>query len=113
MHLKGNDPHGEQISTNIEMRNNSPGPHYGVAMRILEHQRDLEDGISSYTQKKNMEVKNQIFQSNKIIADEEERTYKFKYTTSIDCNQIMRKFNSEFTTLNYQLKRLVCDKDSH
>jgi len=77
MNFKGNENYGEEMSTNIEMRNKSPGSHYGVAMRILEHQRDLEDGISSYTHEKNIEVKNQIFQSTKIIADEEERTYKF------------------------------------
>jgi len=47
------------------------------------------------------------------MADEEERQHKFKYTKSIDCNKMMRKFNVEYLTLNYQLKRLVADKDSH
>jgi len=51
--------------------------------------------------------------SNKIIASEEERAFKFQYTKSIDCTQMMRTFNTECNTLNYQLKRLVCDKDSH
>ena len=66
-----------------------------------------------YTHKKNDEVANQISLSNKIAANEEERKFKFQYTKSIDCTKMMRDFNVECLTLNYQLKRLVADKDSH
>jgi len=47
------------------------------------------------------------------MADEEERVHKFKETKSIDCSQLMRQFNVQCLTLNYQLKRLVADRDSH
>ena len=39
--------------------------------------------------------------SNKILATEEERVFKFQYTKSIDCTKMMRAFNTECHTLNY------------
>ena len=46
-------------------------------------------------------------------AAEEERKFKFQFTKNIDCTSMMKEFNIECHTLNYQLKRLVADKDSH
>ena len=35
------------------------------------------------------------------MAAEEERIHKFKYTKTIDCQEMMRSFNLECLTLNY------------
>ncbi len=87
--------------------------HYAVAARIEAHQRELEAGISQITHENNQEIKSKIEMSNKIHADRDERQFKYSYTKSIDCTQMIKDFNIECLTLNYQLKRLVADKDSH
>ena len=73
----------------------------------------LEENLSGYTTKKNDEVAKQIFKQNEIAAAEEERLFKFKETKGKNCSEMIQEFNVACRTLNYQLKRLVADKDSH
>ena len=73
----------------------------------------LEDNISRFTVEKNREVQEQLMLTTKYLRDEEERVHRFTFTKSIDCRSMMNTFKSECNTLNYKLKRLVCDQDSH
>lgn len=111
--IVGGDP--EMQLTNLDLRNNdSPSMRqFAVAQQMEENQKDLEDTISTYTHVQNDQVKYQIESANQIRANEEERIFKFQFTKNIDCTSMMKDFNTECHTLNYQLKRLVADKDSH
>ena len=51
--------------------------------------------------------------TDKYFKIEEERLHRFNYYKGIDCRQMMKEFAVECNTLNYHLKRLVADKDSH
>lgn len=100
--------------TNLDLHNQTmPDRLNELAHEIELHKNSLEDSISVYTDKFNSKVQRQILKQNEIEAAEEERVHKFKYTKGIDCSKMMRQFNVEALTLNYQLKRLVADKDSH
>ena len=84
-----------------------------LAMEIKEHERDLEDNISSYTVAYNEEVKKNMQLTDQYFKVEEERLHRFNYYKGIDCRKMMKEFAVECNTLNYHLKRLVADKDSH
>lgn len=66
-----------------------------------------------YTNQKNDEVMKKLLLSNKIFADAEERKYKFTEIKKAPVMEEMQKFKSEANIINYQLKRVVCDQDSH
>ena len=89
--------------TNLDLNKyaQSPSNILAIEQEIMDHERDLEQSISNMTHAKNDEVLSQIDQSTRIMAAEEERIHKFKYTKTIDCKEMMRSFNLECLTLNY------------
>ena len=88
---------------NLDLRQHAQSPTNRLAIEneIVEHERELEQNISNMTNAKNDEIISQIDQSTRIMAAEEERVHKFKYTKTIDCKEMMRSFNLECLTLNY------------
>lgn len=102
--------------TNLDLKQNPLSntlySQMAVAKEIEQHQQDLEDSISVYTHEHNDAVTRQLYLSNKIRANREEQTYKFAAMKKVDCLDMVTTLKKECNAINYNLKRIVADKDS-
>ena len=103
-------------ATNLDLRqsqlSNTLYSQMAVAKEIEQNQQELEDSISTFTIVKNEEVSKQLYLSNKIQANMEEQTYKFAAMKNVDCLTMVSTLKAKCNSLNYELKRIVADKDS-
>ena len=87
-----------------------------VQSEIQKHKFDLseiDDKLSVQTITQNDSISGQLQKTNALYAFRMEQDLKYNFYKKQDTKQMIKKFNTECLTLNYQLERLVSNNDSH